>query len=162
MQTMFEKIQEAKQSHPVDVDRLVRELGLALNYKPMPSGMSGELVRGEDGSYTINVNKTDPRNRQRFTIAHELGHFVYHRDRLGDGVNDNRAYRTDRSAEHYNPNIGPAQETEANRFAASLLMPWELINQLQDQGLKIPEMAEKLGVSVQAMSIRLGVSYEPA
>src|SRR3954466_13405647 len=126
-QSMFQVIQEAQKSLPVDVDQLAGKLGIKVNYKHFPREVAGELVRVGDDEYEVNISNTDPRTRQRFTLAHELGHYVYHRHLIGDGVNDDRAYRTTTRAEHYNPRIGPKQETEANRFAASLLMPWPLV-----------------------------------
>lgn len=160
-QSIYQAIQQAQKTVPVDVDALAEAIGVKIRYKHLPKAISGELVRVGNG-YEININNTDPRTRQRFTLAHELGHYALHRSLIGDGVNDDRAYRTTTSADHYNPKIGPKQETEANRFAASLLMPWPLINQLSDEGRGLAELANMLNVSKHAISIRLGVPYEQA
>ena len=51
--------------------------------------------RACDGDgYRIVVNSGHNRVRRRFTAAHELGHYVYHRDLIGDGIYDDAAYRT--------------------------------------------------------------------
>jgi Zn-dependent peptidase ImmA (M78 family) len=52
------------------------------------------------------------------------------------------------------------QETEANKLAAEILMPFPLIEKLMGQGIRTIEgLAEALEVSKAAISIRLGVSY---
>ena len=96
--------------------------------------------------------------RKRFTAAHELGHYIYHRDRIGSGVNDNRKYRGIPHAPLYNDAIQAKEETEANRFAANLLMPKHLIDKLKKDGIEsVEDLARSLGVSRDAMRIRLGL-----
>ncbi|MED5366824.1 MAG: ImmA/IrrE family metallo-endopeptidase, partial [Pseudomonadota bacterium] len=72
---------------------------------------------------------------------------------------DNRAYRSTGEGRFHNRNIGPAQETQANRFAATLLMPNNMVADLRAAGFDRRGMAEKLGVSEHAMAIRLGEPY---
>lgn len=158
--SIFATITEAKRNAPVDPSALAEKLGLAVKKLWLDDDMSGALVKVGPEKYEIHVNALHPQTRQRFTIAHELGHFVHHRTLLGEGVNDNRAYRTTAKGALYNPKIGPQQETEANRFAASLLMPQEAIERLTKEGMSVADMARHLGVSQHAMSIRLGVPYE--
>ena len=165
MTTIFQTIKEAQQeayNGPVDLSALASKLGIKIERRMMSDDMSGALVCTGPEQYTIRVNAMHPETRQRFTIAHELGHFVYHRSLLGNGTNDSRAYRTTNSAEYYNPRIGPKQETEANKFAASLLMPADVVNQMLRTGIPVEEMARLLGVSRHSMSIRVGVPYEAA
>lgn len=162
MTMTFQAIKEAQlQAHdgPVDLDGLASRLGIAIERCWMDDDVSGALIRNANGTYTIEVNSLHPETRQRFTIAHELGHFVHHRHLLGNGVNDNLAYRTDREHEYFNGRIGPRQETEANKFAASLLMPADVVNEMKRTGIPVDAMAEHLGVSRHAMSIRAGVPY---
>lgn len=165
MTTIFQTIREAQSqasAGPVDLDALASRLGIKIKRLWMDDDMSGALIRNPDGSFTIHVNDLHPPTRQRFTVAHEMGHFVHHRHLLGDGVNDSHAYRTDSGHKYYNPRIGPKQETEANKFAASLLMPADVVNELRSIGWSIDAMAEHLGVSRHAMSIRVGVPYASA
>ena len=154
METIFDKIREARLKAPVDVDALSEELGIEVNYEDFGDEISGELVR-KNGSFEINVNMRHARSRQRFTIAHELGHFLYHRNLIGEGVNDNKAYRTSSHAEYYNSSIKPYHETEANKFAASLLMPENLVIKMWNENNGIDKMAENFQVSKDAMTIRL-------
>ena len=106
--------------------------------------------------YVITVNENHSKVRQRFTIAHEIGHYILHRNKIGDGITDNKLYRSSTCGRFRNLNIGGKEETEANQLAANILMPFELIDQLIRQGFKLPEkLAEKLEVSTQAIKIRL-------
>ncbi len=161
MTTIFRKVIDATATFPVDVDRLAESLGISVVYVNMPDEVSGTLVR-KRGLYVITINKRHPRTRQRFTLAHELGHYVLHRHIIGDGVNDSSAYRTIANDEYYNPGILPEHETEANQFAASLLMPKNIIDQLRASNLSAEEIANKLQVSHHAASIRMGVPYTGA
>ena len=157
--TIIEAIKRAQQTAPVNVEGLARDLGVRVTYPWVDDDISGELRRMSGDKFEISVNGTHAPTRRRFTLAHELGHFIYHRDLIGDGVDDNRAYRRTSTARYALTRIGTHEETEANRFAANLLMPMHLINQLRGEGLTRQQMAKRLEVSEHALAIRLGESY---
>ena len=76
---------------------------------------------------------------------------------MGDGNVDDCVYRSDGSVK--NNRIGPRQETQANKFAAWLLMPSEAIAELRKTGIDDARtMARRLDVSEGAMKIRLGIA----
>ncbi len=155
----FETINRFRQTPPVDVEGLAEALGVDVHYAWLDDRISGMLERRPNGKYVISVHAPDPPTRQRFTIAHELGHYILHRERVGDGVGDDRAYRSTNVGRYHNTLIGPREETEANRFAASVLIPKGPTARLQAQGITDPkELAAKLGVSEQAMRIKLGLA----
>jgi hypothetical protein len=147
------------QSHaPVDVVAIAAELGINVwETKSFPDSISGKIFKdplnGGKSGFSILVNANHSLTRKRFTIAHEIGHFVWHRHRLESGeVVDDAMYRSGVTAK---------EETEANRFAADLLMPFPLIRSLMAAGIKSPEqLATKLQVSLAAMRIRLGLPLE--
>ncbi|WP_213742069.1 ImmA/IrrE family metallo-endopeptidase [Bradyrhizobium sp. dw_411] len=141
---------------PVDVQAIIREAGVEYKEMPKPSSVSG-LIEAYGGGYRIVVNSDHSLVRRRFTAAHELGHYVYHRDIIGDGIVDDAAYRSERIGQ-YGGKIRPEYETQANRFAAIILMPTVLLDQLQAKQTPIPEMARQLQVSVEALRIRLGIA----
>ncbi len=121
--------------------RVIPDGSLAWGQDPL----SGKFEK-ENNIPTIRFNPNESRVRQRFTIAHELGHCA-----LGHGL----AYRdpaTNFSARTYNPD-----EIAANRFAASLLMPADMIEatimDLRDPSVE--SLAELFGVSQVAMEFRL-------
>ena len=156
----WEILNEARDRVPVPVKSLPAMLGLELRAAFLNSGISGMLEKKDD-SFLLTVNATDPDTRQRFTLAHELGHYMLHRHLVGDGLDDDRAYRSTEVGKYHNTLIGPKEETEANKFAANLLMPREAINRerirLNDN---VSDMARLFGVSEHAMSIRMGVPYD--
>jgi len=144
---------------PVQTVPLAEALGLRVYKVPnWPTKIAGMIRRaeppegGEEG-YAIYVNANHHLNRRRFTIAHEIGHFILHRERIGDGIVEDALLRAD--------GFSNFLEAQANRKAADILMPWHLIKRYQDDGYDgVEELARKFQVSFDAMSIRiLGVPY---
>ncbi len=86
---------------------------------------------------------------------------MLHRRLIGDGLDDDRAYRSTEVGKYHNTLIGPREETVANRFAANLLMPLELVARewnarKRDKSQKtVAEMAQLFKVSKRSMAIRL-------
>lgn len=120
------------------------------------SNTSGMVIR-QGGRTIIGVNKHHPENRQRFTVAHELGHMLMHADQPLI-VDDNGLSLIGRRAE----GESTVREVEANAFAAALLMPAEWVEQVigeqeiaVDADEKVFALAKKFGVSQQAMMFRL-------
>lgn len=149
-------IEQFKSSVPVDLDQLLACLGVGLERSSnLDPDISGELERGEHGQFVIRVNASHSLVRQRFTIAHELGHYMLHRVLIGKGVDDNKAYRSDDVGNFYNKNILPEHETQANQFAASLLMPADQVRSVYDRMTSLSEMALHFSVSKSAMDVRL-------
>ncbi|HHJ4200033.1 ImmA/IrrE family metallo-endopeptidase [Aeromonas veronii] len=152
----FETVLDYMQADmPVNLDKLCDDLGIELSYVAMDDDISGEIECRKNGRFAINVNKDHHPNRQRFTIAHELGHFIHHRSLIGDGINDNKLYRSTNQGKYFNQNITLGHEKEANTFAASLLMPREVVIECRRKGMSIKEMADYFRVSQAAMSYRL-------
>lgn len=159
MKSVFRHVLDAKEQVPVRVEELAKTLGINVMRMPLPDNLSGRLVK-KGGAYEIHLNAGHASTRQRFTLAHELGHFVLHRPLLGDGITDNAAYRAEPCPEYSNHAITQKHETEANQFAAELLMPRETVDRMIADGRTVAQMADDLGVSRHAMSIRAGVPYE--
>jgi Zn-dependent peptidase ImmA (M78 family) len=145
---------------PVDVKNVARRLGVSVMEEEL-GDVSGVLVR-RAATGVICVHRGHPKVRQRFTIAHELGHFVLaHPMEPGEQVHVDKDYvvslRDNRSA------TGAYQkEVEANAFAASLLMPASFVRSavsaLDSDEITdgtIESLADDFGVSAQAMTIRL-------
>ena len=129
-------IRSYQQTYPVDVPNLIMNLGLRLESADLGQ-ISGHIAK-EGEEYVIRTNANEHVYRQRFTMAHELGHFMLHRTLLdmSRGINDNTMYRTDRSAALYNSHIHQIHEQQANSFAANLLMPEDLVRRVyQEKGV---------------------------
>ncbi len=142
---------------PVPIEKIIRSHGIKLRVADLGHSASGVLVRGE-GSIVIGVNRKDPRTRQRFTAAHELGHALLHD---GDPVHYDPGFRINLRSDLSSRGVD-VEEVEANHFAASILMPSEFLLADPDAFLidaEDPEamapLAKKFGVSTLAMSLRL-------
>jgi len=141
---------------PIPIDKVAELLGARVRYSPFDGELAGMLIRG-NGHIIIGVNSLDHINRQRFTIAHECGHLLLHK---GD-VHIDRTFRVNRRDSVSSLAVDP-DEIEANRFAAELLMPFDmLLADLRACDLdaehesEIRRLAEKYQVSVQAMTNRI-------
>jgi Zn-dependent peptidase ImmA (M78 family) len=118
----------------------------------LPESVSGKLFLDpkNESRFSIGVNASEGYRRKRFTIAHELGHYLLHRDLIQNGVlEDNTLYRS---------GLSSLEEKEANRLAADILMPHHLIRQLMSRGIEnVRDLADAFQVSEPAMNIRLGI-----
>jgi hypothetical protein len=143
---------------PVRLNPIAHDLGLKVYSATFSPDISGKIVRsssdGGSSGYAIYINAAHAHVRQRFTLAHEIAHFILHRDEIGDGLTDDGLYRS---------GLSNKLEAQANKLATDILMPWPLINDAIDNGIdSIPELAKHFDVSRSAMSIRIGVPYETA
>ena len=135
---------------PVSTFNLAKSFGISAMRASMPIGISGAIRRDEDGKYTIFASDTEPRERRRFTYAHELAHYFLHKDKIGDGVNENMLFR----GNHLSNN----DEIEANRIAAEILMPKRCLDELTKSGnMSVTQLALIFEVSQEAMLVRLGI-----
>lgn len=136
------------QHTPVDLDGMAAELGLVVERAPLSDNIAGKLIRDESATagYRIVINSNDAPRRQRFTFAHELAHFMLHRD-LVDEVVDNALYRS--------PNLGDDMERQADRFAAQLLLPAQEVRRAYRDTKALSLLAERFDVSDTALRIRL-------
>ena len=152
---------------PVPVEVIAKSLGATVRYAPFKGELAGMLIRdGVERRVVIGVNSLHHPNRQRFTIAHECGHLQLHEGQ--------RAY-VDRSPLRINrrdevsSQATNAEEIEANRFAAELLMPHGMIMEdLVESDLDIEDetalraLADSYRVSLQAMTLRIRSVFEDA
>ncbi len=139
-------------AHPVPIIKLAKSLGIsAVEKHDLDKNVSGRICLTED-KYVIHTNKAESKARRRFTIAHELAHFLLHRDKIGNGITENTLYRS---------GLSTRDEIDANRLAAVILMPNEKIEEYIDKYGKshvtIAGLSNTFGVSVSAMTVRLGI-----
>lgn len=153
----FYELRERFQGPPVNIESIIRGMGIVLEKKlDLDDESAGSLRRLDDGSYCIQVNAKDHYYRQRFTMAHELAHFMLHRELIEKGIGDNKAYRSVRVGQYENKLIGPTQETEANKLAALILLPEAPIRKLVSEGTTgALELGKIFQISKSAMEIRL-------
>jgi Zn-dependent peptidase ImmA (M78 family) len=142
---------------PVPVAEIAREEGAEIVIKLFNNEISGLLLRAND-KVIIGVEKRQPETRQRFTISHELAHLLLHD---GEELRVDTNFRINLRS----PGSSTAEdieEIEANAFAAALLMPEDFLKEDLanfvfdvDDAQQVQQLAQRYGVSAQAMTIRL-------
>lgn len=149
-------VREYLADYPVKVGELAQKLGIEVFRSPLPPKISGMIGPRADGSgYEIRVNKYEVPERQRFTLAHEIAHFLLHKSDIRAGVVDSVMYRSA---------LTSRKEAEANRLAADIVMPMSAVRKELSSlgGIASEEVAKELAlrfkVSLPAMRVRLGLS----
>lgn len=138
---------------PIKIEEVAKILGLKVVGWAFDDDISGTLIIKES---VIGFNQTESRVRRRFTIAHELGHYILHKTEKSIFLD--KLFRFN----YPNPDQNTKFEMEANAFAAAILMPEGLIRKetknlefdLGDE-LSIKYLAKKFDVSTTAMYYRL-------
>lgn len=147
---------------PINIKSLIKKLGIKLSPYDLGEDVSGVLVI-DRGNHKIGYNSTESLVRQRFTLAHEVGHFILHCNDKNEGLFvDHTKYMFRKGS----PNSKEYRlEMQANQFAAALLMPEKLINRevaylnaeyefISDHDL-IERLAKTFKVSEISMTYRL-------
>lgn len=138
----------ALQIVPTDLEKIASELGV-VRIEPSAMMADGYLSHLSGNRLVIRYREDNPRCRNRFTIAHEIGHILY-AEAKGDPILD-RVHRG------YDRNV--AEEIAANRIASELLMPeGAVIRRIQDRQPRwdiIVSLAKQFDVSLTAMALRV-------
>jgi len=143
---------------PVSVERIAEMVGATIQKLDLKENLSG-FSYPEGENKTIGVNLRDAPLRQRFTIAHELGHLLMHKEKLEYDRGFAVQFRDDVASEG-----SSLKEIEANFFAAELLMPKVMLEKdlagwgqvdIEQESNELDQLAERYQVSRQAMTVRL-------
>lgn len=143
---------------PLDIKSVVKDIfNIEIREDKFDKGISGFLER-IGGKWCIFINQYESELRKRFTIAHELGHFIKHRDRYmisGSSIPDLIFFRDN--------TIDPI-EKEANDFAAELLMPKDIfIKKIKSGCNTLDKLSKAFQLSTSAVKYRaykLGIISE--
>jgi len=148
---------------PVPVEKVAKLLGIQIRFSPLDQELSGMIYMQGDTAI-IGVNSLHHPNRQRFTIAHEIGHHELHKEIISKSVHVDKQYtvlRRDSKSATGTDRL----EVQANQFAAELLMPEALIAEFFkgrvidiDDQRPLEELAKKFKVSRQMLEYRLSNS----
>jgi Zn-dependent peptidase ImmA (M78 family) len=145
---------------PVPVEKIARALGAQVRFSPLDEELSG-MIYIKDAVPIIGINALHHPNRQRFTIAHEIGHLELHRDILSGTVHVDKQFAV-LMRDATSATGAEKIEIEANQFAAALLVPRILLDQaLADKPFDIDgkspldELAKKFRVSKQMLEYRI-------
>ena len=133
--------------YKLDVEKFIKDKypDIKILKVVLASDVSGKLEY-KGGIWMMSVNLQHPEVRQRYTLGHELGHYLNHRDSV-KSFEDTVYFRNKQKS---------SMEYVADQFAARLLMPETDVNELMKNGVKtVREMSLKFGVSLEAMKYRL-------
>lgn len=137
---------------PVAVEEVARCLGVEYRRMHLESGTDGLLVKDRPNvPFKAVVDDTVHPHRARFTLAHELGHYIHRYQNLPA---DKVAGKVEKRDELSHLGTDP-EERWANSFAAALLMPPGPMVILWGQGTSVKHMADRFDVSVEAMRYRI-------
>jgi len=139
---------------PVDVVKIAKLNSIKVYEGNLDKNVSGAIRYNKEKDYfEILVNKNDTRQRKRFTIAHEIGHFFLHKEILmSDEIHIDIMYRMPNEDEEQK-----RREKDVDYFAGALLMNKTLLTKMYNENNTITELAEIFDVSVSAMTVRLDI-----
>ncbi len=151
-----EIVRKHVQTAPVKLGALAADLGIEVYRSPLKVGISGLIEPSDtaESGFRIKINRHESVERQRFTLAHEIAHFLLHKELIRGGVVDNTMYRSNLSSRH---------EIEANKLASLIVMPDGAVEDLKRKYADLPlnervqKIAGELRVSEPAIRIKLGV-----
>lgn len=137
---------------PMNPAEIARNLGVNVFFvkfsdPEVAENVSGFYDAGEDAIY---VNKDEAPKRQTFTIAHELGHRILHRE-WAESTEYKVLLRQDGNS------VDPI-EKEANAFAANLLVPRHILDKYYRYA-GVEKLSELFAVSVPTIKNRLSFEY---
>lgn len=129
-----------------DLIKIASKWDASVSVVPLEPGLSGFIIKEADSTPRIYINSEEPVVRQRFTLAHEIGHLV---DRNVIARDPDYSFVDRRGAEY------DLHEFFADEFAGELLMPVNALISLFNSGMSKYQAADQLGVSVPALDKRL-------
>jgi len=151
--------------YPVDVLAIAKSIGIDCKV-----GDLNHIDDNLDGALYINFNEemkkpliivntgVKSQERMRFTLAHEVGHYVDMMLNRPEELKEKHTiieFRNKKSASGVD-----AKEIFANQFAANLLMPKNAVISLKQASIPSSDMASIFGVSNQAIMIRIASLYD--
>jgi Zn-dependent peptidase ImmA (M78 family) len=131
---------------PVDIVGIIKLYNLVLCREPMDDEISGYLER-RGHTWVVGVNSLHHPRRQRFSIAHELAHFLLHSSSQHEFV--------DKTYLRYQDEATDPMEREADQFAGELLMPENAFRELVTQGItSVTDLSDRFDTSSVAIRYR--------
>lgn len=140
---------------PIDPEKIAKNIGIIVEYKPLGDKISGLIKKNSSQQIEIHINKLFSEERQRFIIAHELGHYFSSED--FEQFEDRDNLLAIDLLKNSKDEFFDYEERNANKFAAELLMPKIAIDYMLKTGKAgtIGELAKIFKVSLSVMNIRL-------
>lgn len=156
---IYRKYKQAGGHFPVNVEQIAQEHNIIVKPVNLPDEISG-VLDNSTGQYIILVNSNQSQVRQRFSIAHELGHYFLHSSDASKKqihIDKIRYYRNGKSS------LGTDdKEIEANKFASELLIPADELRAILSGGKydiyddeDIRRLAGHFNVSAAALTVKI-------
>lgn len=159
--------------YPVDPNAIAVEMGIDVYFARIPGRLAGLILKtAEQTMPSIFVDEGASTPRKRFTIAHEIGHYVEKIEDLdkpiegafgfSDGImtSDISILAGRKPTPSGIPDQSPS-EIFADSFAHSLLMPENEVRRFVGKGIDVYQAAAYFGVSAVTMRNRLnGLSLD--
>ena len=158
---IIERAQSRLPGSYVDLEWITSELKIDLEYPDnMISDVYGSISANGKGGYRIEIRKSDSPTRQRFTLAHELAHYLLHIDPKYPDLSvvaEDNPFRADENIFLVANQYTRSQEWQANAFAAHILMPMEKLDRIivRDEARNIGDLARIFNVSSEAIADRM-------
>jgi Zn-dependent peptidase ImmA (M78 family) len=136
---------------PVDLRAVTSACGLGyeeVDY--FPDDVDALIVSTDDGSVAV-VNRRQSIVRRRFSLAHEIGHYVLHRDVAVLEVD----VSIDVPPSGEDGGEVSAREREANLFAGDLLVPLDFLKKVFRPGMTAADVAQVFEVSESVAAIAM-------
>ena len=159
VQNVLERCFTGEPSYPMNLDKVADSFNLPIYEKSLKRELAGCFI-AKNGESAIVINESDPVVRKRFTIAHELGHFISYKlqDKPQSIIYDERGALATMGTD--------PEEIFANKFAAELLMPENIFikqreeNKDKAHAIRIDAIKDYFHVSRQAIEIRDKTLYD--
>jgi len=151
--------------YELQLEKILKKLDLCCFVADFENPQVSGIIAQKEGSpqFNIYVNKQHSQNRRRFTIAHEIGHYIsYQTGSYSQQDLESHKRHEDYSIVFYRDGepTDKLAEAEANQIAAEMLMPEDKVRSLAAEKLSIENMARLFFVSEAAMAIRLSSIYK--
>lgn len=149
------KIADFQISSASEAKSLARSFGIEVVEEDLPSNVRGRLeenpLLGGKSGYRIILNKSDSIEEKRFTIGHELGHYLLHTNI------DDVFFDRDRSTRW---EVDPTEEFEADAFSEDLFMPIAIIDELFKRGVTdVSSISEHFWMPTERVARRVEFYY---
>jgi Zn-dependent peptidase ImmA (M78 family) len=154
--------QYTKDTLPVDIKRIMTDKNILVKYIELPDDISGVLDTRGDQPIVL-IQKSHDKKRKRFSLAHELGHYILKSSPRGVHLDRHTYFRSNLSSAGTD-----LEEKKANRFAAELLMPSDILLEIlledipdlidsdEENSLNaLKRLAKLFDVSVAALTIKI-------
>lgn len=152
---------------PVNLLKIASNYGIIVydaDFQKLGNENVSGAIRYVDGKFSILLNKNEPEERRRFTLAHELGHFFLDNEVLKSSkIHVDTLYRSSPRSSYVSQELNQevqaklTSENEIDYFAGALLMNEMVLRKVFEVEQSTEKLAKIFKVSNSAMTVRLDI-----